>query len=129
MTAPFVGIALGDGTMAVWYWREEATLCMSIQIYNDGLAGAGASETSRAQELSRTTTGGAPSSGSAAGGEDQVQISSVSSSLSAQGSERAGRVQELAGAYQSGQYHVNSLDVSKALVDHALKAGGVEGEE
>jgi anti-sigma28 factor (negative regulator of flagellin synthesis) len=115
--------------MAGWYWREEATLFMSIQIYNDGLAGAGASETSRAQELSRTTTGGAPSSGSTAGGEDQVQISSVSSSLSAQGSERAARVQELAAAYQSGQYHVNSLDLSKALVDNALKTGGVEGQE
>jgi anti-sigma28 factor (negative regulator of flagellin synthesis) len=102
---------------------------MSIQIYNDGLAGAGgASETSRTQELSRPATGGSAPSGAAAG-EDQVQISSLSSNLSAQGSQRAARVQELAAAYQSGQYQVNSLEVSKALVNQAIKAGGVEGEQ
>lgn len=102
---------------------------MSIQIYNDGLAGAGASETSRAQELSRATTGGKPISGSTAGAEDQVDISSLSSTLAAQGSQRASRVQELAAAYQSGNYHVNSMDVSKAMVNNALKAGAAEGEQ
>jgi anti-sigma28 factor (negative regulator of flagellin synthesis) len=102
---------------------------MSIQIYNDGLAGAGASETSRAHEVSRATTGGKAASGSAASGEDQVEISSVSSTLAAQGSQRAARVQELAAAYQSGNYRVNSTDVSKAIVNNALKAGGAEGEQ
>lgn len=102
---------------------------MSIQIYNDGLAGAGASETSRAHELSRVSTGGKPSSGSSAGAEDQVEISSVSSTLAAQGSQRASRVQELAAAYQSGNYRVNSMDVSKAIVNNALKAGGAESEQ
>lgn len=102
---------------------------MSIQIYNDGLAGLGASETSRAQEVSRATTGGKPSSGSAASGEDQVEISSLSSTLAAQGSEHAARVQQLAAVYQSGNYQVNSMDVSKAMVDNALKAGGSEGPQ
>jgi anti-sigma28 factor (negative regulator of flagellin synthesis) len=101
---------------------------MSIQIYNDGLAGAGASETSRAQETSRVAAGGSkPASGSGAGGEDQVQISSISSSLSAQGSDRAARVQQLAAAYQSGRYEVNATEVSNALVNNALQSGSVEG--
>jgi anti-sigma28 factor (negative regulator of flagellin synthesis) len=102
---------------------------MSIQIYNDGLAGAGASEAARAQELSHTTTGGKPASGAAAGAEDQVQISSLSSTLTAQGSERAARVAQLAAAYQSGQYQVNSVEVSRAMVNHALQAGSVEGDK
>jgi anti-sigma28 factor (negative regulator of flagellin synthesis) len=101
---------------------------MSIQIYNDGLAGAAASETSRVQDVSRATTSGSHSSGST-GGEDQVQISALSSALSAQGSQRAAHVQQLAAAYQSGRYEVNSTDVSRALVNNALKAGPAEGEQ
>jgi anti-sigma28 factor (negative regulator of flagellin synthesis) len=102
---------------------------MSIQIYNDGLAGSAASGLGRTQELSTSTTGSRPSSGASSGGEDQVQISSLSSSLAAHGSERAARVSALAAAVQSGSYQVNSKDVSRALVDHALQAGGVEGEQ
>jgi anti-sigma28 factor (negative regulator of flagellin synthesis) len=102
---------------------------MSIQIYNDGLAGAGASGTGRTQDVSRAaTTTPSHSSGSIAGGEDQVQISSLSSSLTAQGSQRAAHVQALAALYQSGRYEVNSTEVSKALVNNALKAGGAETE-
>jgi anti-sigma28 factor (negative regulator of flagellin synthesis) len=82
--------------------------------------------------VSRATTSG-PSSGSASGstssGEDQVQISSLSSALSAQGSQRAADVAQLAAAYQSGRYEVNSMDVSKAMVNNALKAGAAEGEQ
>lgn len=102
---------------------------MSIQIYNDGLAGSAASGLGRTQELSTSTTGSRPSSGASSGGEDQVQISSLSSSLAAHGSERAARVSALVAAVQSGSYQVNSKDVSRALVDHALQAGGVEGEQ
>jgi anti-sigma28 factor (negative regulator of flagellin synthesis) len=101
---------------------------MSIRIYNDGLAGTAASEASRAQELSRATSSGTRSSGPAAG-EDQVQISSLSETLSAQSSHRAARVQELAAAYQSGKYQVNSTDVSRSIVNQALKAGSTESSE
>jgi anti-sigma28 factor (negative regulator of flagellin synthesis) len=101
---------------------------MSIRIYNDGLAGTAASETSRAQELSRTSTTGGTSSGSTADGEDQVRISSLSEALSAQGSQRAARVQDLAAVYQSGRYQVNSMDVSHAIVNNALQAGSTESE-
>ena len=104
---------------------------MSIQIYNDGLAGAGAgsgaSEVSRAQDVSRSTPGSQkPASGGS--GEDSVEISSVSSTLSAQSSDRAARVAQLAAAYQGGNYQVNSMDVSKALVNNALQSGKVDSE-
>ena len=101
---------------------------MSIQIYSDGLAGAGASEATRTQDLSRATTGGKPSSGASTGGEDQVQISSLSTTLAADASQHAARVQELSAVYQSGQYQVNSIDVSSAIVKHALASQGMEGE-
>jgi anti-sigma28 factor (negative regulator of flagellin synthesis) len=102
---------------------------MSIQIYSDGLAGAGASGTSRTQEVSTPHTGSKPVSGGTSSGEDQVQISSLSSTLSAHGSDRAARVAQLAAAYQSGSYQVNATAVSKAMVNHALQAGGAEGEQ
>jgi len=98
---------------------------MSIRIFNDGLAGTAASEASRVHDLSRATSGGTPSSGPAAE-EDQAQISSLAETLAAQSSHRAARVQELAAAYQSGRYQVNSTDVSRSIVNHALQAGGAE---
>jgi len=101
---------------------------MSIQIYNDGLAGAAASGAGRTQELSNPTTGRGHSSGASSGAEDQVQISSLSSSLAAHGSQRAARVAELAAAVQNGSYQVNSTDVSRAIVNHALQAGATEGD-
>jgi anti-sigma28 factor (negative regulator of flagellin synthesis) len=103
---------------------------MSIQINNDGLAGAGASGAGRAQEISRASTGyGHPATSSGSSGEDQVSISSISASLSAQGSDRASRVSQLAAAYQSGRYQVNSSEVSKAIVDHALQSGSMDGDD
>jgi len=101
---------------------------MSIQIYNDGLAGAGASEATRTQDLSRATAGGKPTFGAGSSGEDQVQISSLSSTLSADGTQHAARVQELSAIFQSGRYEVNSMDVSRAIVNQALTSPGMEGE-
>lgn len=100
---------------------------MSIRIYNDGLAGAAASEASRAQELSRASSTGKSSGTSAIGGEDQVSISSLSETLSAQSSQRSARVQDLTAVYQSGQYQVNSQNVGSAIVNDALRAGAAEG--
>jgi anti-sigma28 factor (negative regulator of flagellin synthesis) len=101
---------------------------MSIRIYNDGLAGASALENSRAEQLSRTGGTGKPGAGAGPGGEDQVQMSSLSEALTAAQSQRATNVQQLAAAYQSGHYHVDSTDVSRALVSHALEAGGAEND-
>lgn len=100
---------------------------MSIRIYNEGLSGAAASETSRAQELSRISPGGKSNSSAAAGGEDQIQISSLSESLAAEGSQRSARVSALAAAYQSGGYQVDSMDVSRAIVNNAMQASSTEG--
>ena len=102
---------------------------MSIRIYSDGLAGTAAPETSRAQELSRTGSSSKTSGGAAAVGEDQVSISSLSEALTAQGSQRAARVQELAGAYQKGGYQANSMDVSRAILNNALQAGGTASDQ
>jgi hypothetical protein len=102
---------------------------MSIRIYSDGLAGTAASETSRAQELSRTGSSNKPSGGSAAGGEDQVQISSLSEALTAQGSQRAARVQDLAAVYQRGGYQASSMDVSRSIVNNALQAAGMGSDQ
>jgi hypothetical protein len=102
---------------------------MSIRIYNDGLAGTAASETSRAQELTRAAGAGKPTGGTGVTGEDQVQISSLSEALNAQATQRAAHIQNLAAVYQSGNYQVNSVDVSRALVNHALAAGTTEGSQ
>jgi hypothetical protein len=48
--------------------------------------------------------------------------------LTADGSQHAARVQQLAALYQNGQYQVNSTDVSRAIVNNALTSEGMEGE-
>ena len=101
---------------------------MSVRIYNDGLAGAAASEAKRAEELSRTSGAGqtrAP--GSLGSGEDQVSISSLSENLTTTNgvldAQRVNRVQHLAALYQSGNYKVDAQQVSRAIVDDALRSG------
>ena len=106
---------------------------MSIRIYTDGLAGAAASEASRNEELSRTSTAGKqPVGGSSGEGGDHVQISSLSASIAAASSQQDGtqshRVGQIAAQYQNGTYHVDSLQLSRALVSNAIRSGGVEKE-
>jgi hypothetical protein len=102
---------------------------MSIRIYNDGLAGTAASETSRAQEATRASGSGKSAGGSGAVGEDQVQISSLSEAITAQSSQRAAFVQNLAAVYQSGRYQASPAAVGQALVDQALSAGSMESSQ
>jgi anti-sigma28 factor (negative regulator of flagellin synthesis) len=98
---------------------------MSIRIYTDGLANAAASEASRNEELSRAGAGSKQSvvSSSSEGG-DQVQISSLSESIAAGSSQQdtaqAHRVAKIAAQYENGTYHVDSLQLSRALVSSAL---------
>lgn len=101
---------------------------MSIRIYNDGMAGAAAAEASRAQDVSRPTSSGKAAEGIASLGGDHVEISSLSASVASQSSQRSARVQELAAMYQSGRYEVNSMDVSRAIVNNALSAGATGSE-
>jgi len=107
---------------------------MSIRIYNEGVAGSAASEAHRAEELSRVhSPSKQPSVGQAGSGEDQIQISSLSEAIAAQGkvqsAHQADRVRHLAAVYQSGQYHVDSRKVSSALVANALHNERIENGE
>jgi anti-sigma28 factor (negative regulator of flagellin synthesis) len=106
---------------------------MSIRIYTDGLAGAAASEASRNEELSRAGGAGKPSvAASSGGGGDQVQISSLSASIAAGSSQQDAaqfhRVQQIAAQHQNGTYHVDSLQLSRALVSDAIRNGAVDKE-
>jgi hypothetical protein len=103
---------------------------MSLRVQNDPAAGIGASEVNRSGQ-STSIGGGSGKSGrisSGAEGGDQVQVSSVTESISAGTSalnlERAGRVSQLGALYAGGQYTVDSAKVSAALI-----AGATTGVE
>jgi anti-sigma28 factor (negative regulator of flagellin synthesis) len=104
---------------------------MSIQIHNDGLAGTSAQQAERAHG-SAIGPGNAPkqSPGLNSTGGDNVAISSLSESIAAATQldevQHAGRVRQLAALYQSGQYHVDSLQLSRTLVSQALETGTAE---
>jgi len=97
---------------------------MSMRIYNDGIGASafqpGSVDTAQSAGSS-TRTGSAGSSGT-----DQVEISSLSGNIAAATSALAGqqaaRVSQLAALYAKGDYQVNSLRVSQALVSNALSA-------
>ena len=100
---------------------------MSIRIYNDSLAGTGASQTGRTDEISRAgSSGSRATQSSSSSGEDQVSISSLSEGVSAISSHRAARIEHLSQLYQSGRYQVDSTSISQAIVSHALSTGGTE---
>jgi anti-sigma28 factor (negative regulator of flagellin synthesis) len=103
---------------------------MSIRIYTDGLASAAASEASRNEELSRAGAAGKPNAGPISDGLDQVQISSLSESIAAgssrQDAAQAQRVSQIAAQYANGTYHVDSLQLSRAMVSNAIGSSGVE---
>jgi anti-sigma28 factor (negative regulator of flagellin synthesis) len=106
---------------------------MDIRIQSDSLEGANALQTSRAQE---TPPAGQSESRSGLkaleGGQDSVQISSLSSQISAinqqQDVQASNRVAALATLYAQGNYQVDSRNLSRALVSHAL-SGVVEGDQ
>ena len=104
---------------------------MRIRLQNDGVAGA---STSAASQTNLTQSGSSitPASGFNTGGADQVEISSLSESISsassALGSQQADRVSQLAAVYAKGQYQVDSVQLSHALVSHALASCSVEND-
>src|SRR5579872_3301339 len=106
----------------------ESRKAMSIRIYNEGMSGASAPETSRAQDVARTIGGNRPNQGSGASGEDQVHISSLSESLSTQSVHHSNHVQSLKALYQAGRYHVDAASVSHAVVNNAIQSGATGGK-
>lgn len=102
---------------------------MNIRIQNDQTAGAASTPAQRTDQSARFSVGGAKSGGGISNhGEDQVDVSSVTSSIgaavSAQNAARSSRVQQLGALYASGNYSPDSFRTSQALVSGALGAVG-----
>ena len=100
-----------------------------MRIQDRTTLGPSAAETGRAGETQKTgqnTAGKTPLTGSADG--DRVELSSalgrLSQAISSYASQRAERIQALAGDYQAGRFRPNSLATSRALVGEALAAHG-----
>ena len=97
---------------------------MSIRIQNDGLSGTSASQAERVQG-SAIGSGSTLKAGSGlSSGGDHVSISSLSESIAAAGHadevQQASRVRQLGALYQSGQYRVDSAQLSRSLVSQSL---------
>ena len=104
---------------------------MDIRIQSESLEGANALQTSRTQETPLAGQSERQSGIKALeGGQDSVQISSLSEQISAinqqQDVEASNRVAALAALYAHGNYQVDAQKLSRALVSDAL-SGGVEG--
>jgi flagellar biosynthesis anti-sigma factor FlgM len=99
-----------------------------MRIDNRDLTGASAAESGRAQETEKANRNqGAPTGTTTTDKTgDRVELSStlatLSRAMSANGSERADRVQALAAQYQSGNYHPDSAATARGLVSEALLA-------
>ncbi len=104
---------------------------MSIQIQNDSLSGAVSPAVGGADEISRAARSPSPSSTSLGSrGVDKIDISSfaqnVAAASSAQDAQQASRIKQLTAIYRSGQYSVDSAQVSRAMVSQALGDGPIE---
>ena len=98
---------------------------MSLRIQNDPATNGTAAEVSHAAQSTSVSPGlgnAQKTIGSAVG--DQVNVSSVteaiSAGISAQNLQRATRVTQLGALYARGQYYVDSVDVSSAIVGNAI---------
>jgi anti-sigma28 factor (negative regulator of flagellin synthesis) len=103
---------------------------MSVRIQNHDLAGTGPAQAGRADETSRVANlKHKDTPGLDGNGQDRVEISSLSERVAAVGeaqdAQQAQRVRKLAALYESGQYRVDPLQLSRALVSHAI-AGAPE---
>jgi anti-sigma28 factor (negative regulator of flagellin synthesis) len=99
-----------------------------MRVYDRDLTGTAAAESGRSQETQRTdrgTTSTSSATGSASG--DRVELSSglasVARALTAYGSDRASKVQQLTAQFQSGNYRPSSSAISQGMVAEAISAG------
>jgi anti-sigma28 factor (negative regulator of flagellin synthesis) len=102
---------------------------MSIRIQNDQTTSVASTPAQSAEQAARFSSGGTKTGGaSSLAGEDQVDVSSVTSSIgaavSANNAARSNRVQQLGAIYASGQYKVDSAKISQSLISSALGAPG-----
>jgi anti-sigma28 factor (negative regulator of flagellin synthesis) len=95
-----------------------------MRVNDHNTTGASAAEAGRAQETQRIESGSASRVAASKSGGDRVELSSTSASisrtLSADGSERTAKVQELAAQYQSGRYTPDLAGASRGMVSEAL---------
>jgi len=99
-----------------------------MRIYDRDLTGTAASESGRSQETQKTdreasTTSSQPGSMSSDTVELSSGLASVSRALSAYGSDRANKVQQLSTQFQSGTYQPSSMAISQGMVAQALSGG------
>lgn len=91
------------------------------------LTGAGIGGAERTQGTQQVGGAGGDRRGRVERGDgDSVQLSSLGQALQAsdvESPERLEQVDQLRGAVQSGRYEVNAEDLSRKLVDDALKGG------
>jgi anti-sigma28 factor (negative regulator of flagellin synthesis) len=103
---------------------------MSIRIDSQQLAGAaaGAPQTSKTEEIRSNGNKSALASRVRSDGGDSVEISSMATGIagasSAQDAQNAERVQRLSMIYAAGQYQVDSLQLSRAMVSNAITSSG-----
>lgn len=98
---------------------------MSMRIQSDSVGATGNSQGTGAVDLSQQG-GSAQRSGAAGLGADEVSISSLSGGIAQSSnnlaSHEAARVSQLAALYAKGEYHVDSAQLSHALVSSALQS-------
>ena len=99
-----------------------------MRVYDRDLTGIAAAESGRSQEtqkVDRETTTTSSQTGTASG--DRVELSSglasVSRALTAYGSDRASKVQQLTAQFQSGNYQPSSLAIRQGMVAASLSGG------
>jgi len=104
---------------------------MSMRIHNEGIAAAAAPPPPPVENVAQqgSSTLAAPIANS---GGDQIEISSLSgnvaSTVGALAEQQAARVSHLAALYARGDYQVDSMQTSRALLAGALASGPVEEE-
>ncbi|HEU5023040.1 MAG TPA: flagellar biosynthesis anti-sigma factor FlgM [Bryobacteraceae bacterium] len=100
---------------------------MSIRIQNDAISSGVSPEINRTSETGHASGGsGRGRVGAATAGGDQVEISSAAQTFSegvhTASPQHSARVKELSALYASGRYHVDSHQVSRALVNSGISS-------
>ncbi len=102
---------------------------MSMRIHNDALAAAAAPPPAPVENVAQlgSSTLIAPVANN---GDDQIDISSLSgnvaSSVGALADQQSARVSHLASLYARGEYQVDSMQISRALLSGAIASASVE---
>jgi hypothetical protein len=107
-------------------------LPMSMRIHNNEIGATGASASAPVETALQRQGSLRPSGSAGFGGADYVEISSLSGNIAATSAalvnQQAARVSRLAALYAGGDYQVDSMQLSRALISGSLAGGGFESE-